>query len=330
MGRATRSGPVVRSEAGTAGLRARAEQARAEAARVRGTGTLLGRGLWAVAGLALVFTMANVTRFATDHGTPVWIAVLLDPMASVALMVVLIGESVLSRHGVRAGGWSAVLKLAAAASTWAMNVWSAAMAQDVAGVVLHSVPPALVILLAEVTPVYRVKFADLATRLEAEAADQVARADALAAEARATAAGADRSVPTEPARSSGPVDGPAGGPFPAVARPGPVARSGGPAGGPVVRLADRSDRRATAARSGGPAAAGLAREQDRTTALLPAAREIAAAHLAEHGRPIARRPLAAALRQAGQSCSNDVAAALLERLGETNETTGPEAGEHVG
>jgi hypothetical protein len=151
-------------------------------------------------------------------------------------------------------------------------------------------------------------------------------------------------------RPAGPVDRAESGP--AVHCGGPVDRSGdGPVdrsvGGPVVRLVtDRSsdgpvDRSggSVARRSmpvvrsaGGPADQAPARTsdpdrsmserveraagEDRTTALLPAAREIAAAHLAAKGRPIGRRPLAAALREAGESCSSDVAAALLELLGD--------------
>lgn len=135
-----------------------------------------------------------------------------------------------------------------------------------------------------------------------------------------------------------PADGPVSGPSDSgpVDRfeSGPAVLSGGPADrsadGPVVRLVgDRSgDRsggpvahRTAAVRSaGGPVDRALARGErpageDRTTALLPAAREIAEAHLVAHGRPIGRRPLATALREAGESCSSDTAAALLELLG---------------
>jgi hypothetical protein len=332
-------------------LRVQAKQKRGEATRVRVTGEWLGWALWVVAALALGFTMSNVTSFAVDHHTSRTIAWLLDPMASLALLVVLIGDSVLSRNGRSAGFWPMALKWVAGASTWSMNVWQSAQGRDAGGIVLHSIPPALVILMAEVTPVYRKLFADLVVDLEVEAAALHARADQLAgpgdpdqaadtppepavpARSSQDRAEADRSVAEQaPAdRTGGPADHGEGGPV--EEWPGPVDRS---AGGPVVRLVtDRSSDRPVD-RSGGPvtyrstavvrSAGGPADRapdrgerpvgEDRTTALLPQAREIAAAHLADVGRPIGRRPLAAALRDAGQSCSSDTAAALLELLGE--------------
>lgn len=344
MGRRDRTRPA----APTAG------QVRAEAARVRTTGEWLGRALWVVAALALVFTMANVTTFAVQHHTPVWIAWLLDPMASLTLLVVLVGDSVLSRHGMRVGAWSTLVKWGAGAATWAMNIWQAAITGDHAGVVLHSVAPALVIGLAEVTPVYRQRFADLADALDAQAAAaeveaaQQAAAQRAAAEAARAAAGAG---PAPQDRATGPVDGPGAGPVDGPDRSD--ARSG-----PVVRLvADRSteasvDRSAAVARrTSGPVARSprvgraeraTAVEVDRTTALLPAARRIAAAHQQATGRPISRRALAESLRGTGETCSTATAATLLELLAAPGDQAIPDsgqtgdraelvgAGEHVG
>ncbi len=81
----------------------------AEITRVRRTGEWIDRALFVVAGGALVFTCANVTLFAVEHGTPWFIGWLLDPLASVALLAVLVGDGVLSRHGIRSGrglSWS--------------------------------------------------------------------------------------------------------------------------------------------------------------------------------------------------------------------------------
>lgn len=334
-----RSGPVGEQTADQLWLQARRKRAGAD--RVRTTGEWLGRALWVVAALALAFTCANVTQFATGHGTSVWIAWLLDPMASLALLVVLIGEAVLSEHGYAAGGWSTVLKWAAGASTWVMNVWQSAQAKDTAGMVLHSVPPALVILLAEVTPLYRARFADLAARLEAEA-------DAL--DARAAAAETADLAPAGPAPvlaavdrteldratgpTTGPADGPVDGPDRAMDRSTGVDRR---TSGPVVRLvSDRTtdratdratdrttdrtmDRTTTVARRASVPAARSGRVdrtggEDRTAALLPKARRIADRHLAKTGRQIARRPLAEALRATGETCSTDTAATLLDLL----------------
>jgi hypothetical protein len=131
--------------------------------------------LWLVVGMSLAFTAANVTRFAVHHDIGPWIAWLLDPIASLALIAMLTADGVLARHGRRAGGWAAVVKFLAGSATWAMNVWSPVAAGDPAGVLMHSVAPALVIGLAEATPRVQIRFADLAEQLD----DRAARADTL-------------------------------------------------------------------------------------------------------------------------------------------------------
>lgn len=143
----------------------RAELA-AEMARVRRTGWLIDRALFTVAGGALVFTCANVTLFAVAHGTPWYIGWLLDPLASVALLAVLVGDGVLSRHGVAAGTWAAAVKLGAGLTTWAMNVWDSVATSDPASVLLHSIAPGLLIGLAHAAPMYRIGFRSILDRLE--------------------------------------------------------------------------------------------------------------------------------------------------------------------
>src|SRR5262249_21892035 len=104
-----------------------------------------------------------------------------DPLASVALFAVLIGDGVLSRHGITAGVWAAVLKLGAGLATWAMNVWSSVAARDPAAVLLHSIAPALLIGLAHAAPAYRIAFASILDQLAVESAHAArARADKTA------------------------------------------------------------------------------------------------------------------------------------------------------
>ncbi|MFI6981544.1 hypothetical protein ACIBSV_23515 [Embleya sp. NPDC050154] len=133
-----------------------------------------------VGGLALAFTCVNVTLFAISHGTPWYIAWLLDPMVSLALGAVLLTDGVLGRHGDRPGGSATGLRLFAGLATWAMNVWGSVWPDgsfgvprnpDAAGIVLHSVPPVLLILLAEAVTVYRRRIADLIRELDQPACD---------------------------------------------------------------------------------------------------------------------------------------------------------------
>lgn len=174
-------------------------QLRAEASRVRVSGDRLGVALWVVAGGALVFTCLNVTTFAVVHGTPWWIAWLLDPMTSLALLVVLVGDGVLARHGRRGGAWAGTVKIGAACATWTMNVWASVAGRDAAGVVLHSIAPALVVGLAEITPRYRAAFADLAADL-ANRAEHLETVPTTSTEATATPTGSSTSI--EPATTS--------------------------------------------------------------------------------------------------------------------------------
>jgi hypothetical protein len=140
----------------------------AEMGRVRRTGELIDRALFTVAAGALVFTSTNVTLFAVTHGTPWFIGWLLDPLASMAMLAVLIGDGVLSRHGIAAGRWPVVVKLGAGLCTWAMNVWSSVAARDPAAVLLHSIAPGLLIGLAHAAPVYRIGFRTVLDRLAAQ------------------------------------------------------------------------------------------------------------------------------------------------------------------
>ncbi|MFF3402152.1 hypothetical protein ACFYW6_27015 [Streptomyces sp. NPDC002659] len=125
----------------------------------------LTRVLVAIAVVALAFTATNVTLFAIDHHISVWIAWLLDPMVAVALGTVLMVDGLLSQHGVQPSGWASALRWFAGLGTWLMNCWAAlwpagtpfGVPRDVdpAGLVLHSIPPVLLIVLAEAITHYR-------------------------------------------------------------------------------------------------------------------------------------------------------------------------------
>lgn len=125
----------------------------------------LTRVLVAIAVVALAFTATNVTLFAIDHHISPWIAWLLDPMVAVALGTVLMVDGLLSQHGVQPSGWATTLRWFAGLGTWLMNCWAAlwpagkpfGVPRDVdpAGLVLHSIPPVLLIVLAEAITHYR-------------------------------------------------------------------------------------------------------------------------------------------------------------------------------
>jgi hypothetical protein len=106
--------------------------------------------------LALAFTMVNVQQFAAAGAVPgslPWLSAwLLDPMVSLVLIAVLLAEQVTARWQVTTGPWVRRTKVFAFAATYVMNTWTAWAKLDPAGIVLHSVPPLLVLATAEAAP----------------------------------------------------------------------------------------------------------------------------------------------------------------------------------
>ncbi|MEU8498422.1 hypothetical protein AB0C86_17100 [Streptomyces lavendulae] len=137
----------------------------------------LTRVLVTVAVVALVFTASNVTMFAIEHHVSPWIAWLLDPMVAVALGTVLIFDGRLSEYGLYPSGWASVLRWFAGLGTWVMNCWTSLWPAgtgfgiprevDPAGLVLHSIPPVLLIVLAEAISHYRHQILAKVTELRA-------------------------------------------------------------------------------------------------------------------------------------------------------------------
>lgn len=123
------------------------------ALRVEQIRTQVGWLMWTGIGLGLCFTMTSVQQFAAA-GAPVgslaWCAAwLLDPTVSLVLLAVLRAEQVTARWQVPTGPWPRAAKWALLAATYVMNTWASWATGSVAGVVLHSVPPLVVVLAAE-------------------------------------------------------------------------------------------------------------------------------------------------------------------------------------
>jgi hypothetical protein len=129
--------------------------------------------LTTVAVLALVFTMVNVQQFAAagaPAGSFQWfIAWLLDPMASITLGTAIVWRSVLADHN-RNEPWLNATMWYAGIATYVMNTWASWADGSPSGVVLHSVAPGLILLLAESAPRVRRHFAEIRVKL-ATAAD---------------------------------------------------------------------------------------------------------------------------------------------------------------
>lgn len=149
--------------------------------------------IWTGMVLGLLFTMANVQGFAAGDARPPWIddpnaslawvtAWLLDPTVSLVLIGVLIGEQVISRHGIKAGAWVRITKWTALGCTYAMNTWASWHAVDPAAILLHSVPPAIVFCAAEAVTTLRVRITEAVMVAHTEAVHRAAGLRAVAAE----------------------------------------------------------------------------------------------------------------------------------------------------
>nr|WTB08983.1 hypothetical protein OG546_35080 [Streptomyces antimycoticus] len=124
----------------------------------------LVRILAGVAALALIFTAVNVTLFAVDHHIPWPIAVLLDPMVALTLTTVLYADARLAAWNIPPPRWSTALRWSAGLAATIMNTWTSLWPDDhidwprhadPAAVLLHAVPPLLLIGLTETVAAYR-------------------------------------------------------------------------------------------------------------------------------------------------------------------------------
>ncbi|MDT0449965.1 hypothetical protein [Streptomyces hesseae] len=145
-------------------------------AQLQHVGTLVTTALLALGSGGLAFTCVNVTVFASRHEVPSFIAWMLDPLGSLALLVVLYVDGVLTPQGYRPKGWPFLLRWFAGFSIWLMNCWQSLYpdgvfswwptAPDHAGLLLHSFVPFLVIFLAEAGAGYRKYLAERTAELK--------------------------------------------------------------------------------------------------------------------------------------------------------------------
>ncbi|WJY37900.1 hypothetical protein QT196_11715 [Streptomyces sp. P9-2B-2] len=175
----------------------------------------LTKTLVTVAVVAMTFTATNVTLFAIDHHINPWIAWLLDPMVAVALGTVLIVDGRLSEYGVHPSGWASGLRWFAGLGTWIMNCWSSLWPNgapfgiprdvDPAGLVLHSIPPVLLIVLAEAITFYRRAILGKIAELRALVDTEASEVDAAPVHPASTAPSTTAPEPSQAERPALPV-----------------------------------------------------------------------------------------------------------------------------
>ncbi|WP_091455683.1 hypothetical protein [Actinokineospora iranica] len=218
--------------------------------------------VWAGILLGLAFTMVNVQQFAAGAAVAwslAWCAAwLLDPMVSLVLIAVLRAEQVTARWQVpETGPWASRTKWFAFAATYTMNTWESWAHVDPAGIVLHSVPPILVLAAAEAGPYLR---------------DRLTEAVLVAA---VRDAGTTATAVTQPVPQQG------------IAAPGQAADTtadpagSGAAGAVVGGSAPVQESKAVPVRERRPAARTAARKGKPVNARVPARRKLLADYVAE-------------------------------------------------
>ena len=167
------------------------------ALRVERIRTQVDRLMWAGIAAGLCLTMTNVQQFAAAGaavGSLAWLAAwLLDPMVSLVLLAVLRAEQITTRYQVSTGVWPRVSKWALLAATYVMNTWTSWVAGSASGVVLHSVPPLVVVLAAEAVTDLQYALTECVHRAHAAATARAAEAGPRPA-APASAVGSDHTL----------------------------------------------------------------------------------------------------------------------------------------
>lgn len=125
------------------------------------TRKVLTAGRWFLI-LGLVFySLMTTTPFVRQHSTWEWSGFVLGLIVDVAFIMALSAESTLAKYGVtKLGGWPMAFRWVTGLSSVFLNVWLSVSAHDWVGVAVHLIAPALVMLLAEVGPVYMKALAD--------------------------------------------------------------------------------------------------------------------------------------------------------------------------
>ncbi|MGW5364445.1 hypothetical protein [Actinopolymorpha pittospori] len=148
------------------------------ALRVERVRRRVDRCMWLGILLGLGFTAANVQAFAAGDapvGSLAWtVAWLLDPMVSVVLLGVLWAEQETGRYRIASGRVVRMVKWFAFGATYVMNTWQSWAAASPSGIVLHSVPPLLVLAAAEVGPELRHRLTAAVDRSYRQAAASLA------------------------------------------------------------------------------------------------------------------------------------------------------------
>jgi hypothetical protein len=128
---------------------------------IRRTRRVLTSGQWFLITGLVFYSLMTTTPLVGAHSKWAWSGFVLGLVVDAAFIMALSAESTLARHGVtRLGRWPVAFRWFTGVSAVFLNVWASVAARDWVGVAVHLIAPALVMLLAEVGPVYMAALAD--------------------------------------------------------------------------------------------------------------------------------------------------------------------------
>jgi hypothetical protein len=132
------------------------------AEQIRRTNLVLTAGTWFLIAGVVFYSLLTTTPFVAEHTAAGWekSAPLLGLMVDVAFVMALQADSVLAQLGMKGGTWPLVFRWVTGLASVFLNTWHSISTGDWVGVAVHLIAPALLLIVAEVGPVYRRRMAE--------------------------------------------------------------------------------------------------------------------------------------------------------------------------
>ncbi|MCQ4046700.1 hypothetical protein [Streptantibioticus rubrisoli] len=137
---------------------------------IRRTNAVLSAGTWFIITGVVFYSLMTTTPFVAAHSARgwEWSGFVLGLMVDAAFVMALQADSLLSGYGVAdPGPWPRRFRFFTGGASVFLNTWHAVEGRDWVGVAVHLIAPALLLIVAEVGPVYRRAMADALARAEA-------------------------------------------------------------------------------------------------------------------------------------------------------------------
>ncbi|MET8740312.1 hypothetical protein [Streptomyces sp. NPDC004728] len=139
----------------SAQIRSRVFTGAPSAREVARTGRVITVVTWLLTGAVVAVSMSTAAPFIDAHSEGYATGPLLALAVDGCFILGLQSDSTLARFGVAAGLWATAFRWVTGLSTVWLNVGDAALSRDGVGVVVHLIPPLLLLLVAEAGPAWR-------------------------------------------------------------------------------------------------------------------------------------------------------------------------------